>query len=102
MNPSVILSFRVKVNSPLYKWLESKSHGDKSMSVVVRDIMDYHRLNNLQEAHLAAIKRNAMLWSSIQDFVREKTDGRPFLGMRNFSDLFWSEFWHWIKANQGD
>lgn len=89
MNPSVILSFRVKVNSPLYKWLESKSHGEKSMSDVVRDIMDYHRLNNIDDAHLRAVKRNAELWHCMKEYAGSNHN-------------MWDGFWAWMKKEHSD
>lgn len=86
MNPSVILSFRVKVDSPLYKWLEAKAGESGSLSDVVRDIMEDHRLNKIDSAELKKLKRKADLselmfeyWApNLQDdfwiWMREKNE----------------------------
>lgn len=39
MNPSVMLHFRVKTKSPLYKWLMSKVDAGETLSDVIRNIL---------------------------------------------------------------
>ena len=87
MNPSVILSFRVKINSPLYKWLEAKAMGTESLSDVVRDIIEYHRLTVIDHEHFKAIKRNAELWHCMREYLRPDW-GDSFL---------WENFWVWMQ-----
>jgi hypothetical protein len=84
MNPSVILSFRVKVDSPLYKWLEDQAGAAGSLSDVVRDIMEHHRLNKLDDAELYNLKRRAMLWTAIKEYAAP-----------NLMDNFWA----WYEKN---
>ena len=86
-NPSVVLHFRVKVNSPLYTWLNAKADSTGSLSQVIRDVMEHHRLNVVDLEHFKAIKRNAELWACMREYLQ------PDWGDTHI----WENFWKWMK-----
>ena len=59
------------------------------MSDVVRDVLEYHQMNNLDHAHLLAVKRNAMLWECMREYV-------------GFASNHWDNFWAWMKKEHED
>lgn len=91
-NPSVVLHFRVKVNSPLYTWLNQKAEIAGSLSDVIRDIMEHHRLNVVDLEHFKTIKRNAELWACMREYLR------PAWG----NTYTWDNFWVWMKKEHND
>jgi len=95
LNPSVVLHFRVKVNSPLYTWLNQKAEIAGSLSEVIRDIMEHHRLNVVDLEHFKAIKRNAELYHCLKDYIRGT-------GHRTENSRVWDNFWTWMKKEHSD
>ena len=70
------------------------------MSDVVRDIMEYHQTNNLQEGHLNAIKRQSNNWKNVKEFLRQDRPNGAIFGIKHFEDVFWSAYWEWIKERE--
>lgn len=95
-NPSVVLHFRVKVNSPLYTWLNQKADMTGSLSDVIRDVMEHHRLNVVDLEHFKTIKRNAELYRCLVDYIRGGGDSY----IRD--SRVWDNFWIWMKKEHSD
>lgn len=77
-DPSVIVSFRVKVESPLYKWLKAQSDAGNAVSDVVRDIMAAYEARWIETQRWQAISAQAHYGKLKDCFFLSRTDMKHF------------------------
>jgi hypothetical protein len=87
-DPSVVISFRVKVKSPLYQWLDAQQEAGKPVSDVVRDIMEAYEARHIEVQRWEALRRAAHMQKLQHAFYLQ------FLDKTHFK--------HWIRSRKLD
>lgn len=67
-DPSVVVSFRVKVDSPLFKWLKNNALDGESISDAVRAVMENFEARELETQRFLAFKRGHHYYNLLRNY----------------------------------
>lgn len=92
-NKSTMISFRVKINSPLYKYLDEYENTGNTVSEHIRSVLEKHISSdsNLNLHHYIAMRRRSDWGKYAGEWCRE-----------NMSDNHWDMMTTWINTKMAE